>query len=241
MKIAVVVPALNEAVALPQTLQSLLAQARPADRLVVVDGGSADDTVAVAGRSGADAIVVTGRGRGGQVAVGVAACSEDVIVVGHADMLFPADALAATEAHLEGRPGCPGGCLGHRFDRPGWVYRAIECWDRRRAMRGYSYGDQAQFFRRDLVGAFPDLPLMEDVELAGRLRRLGRPAYLDRPVTVSGRRYARLGWVRVMWTNWTLRRAYEREGPDACWRLYRRYYSSRPPRKAANPATPWRP
>ncbi|HKB05189.1 MAG TPA: glycosyltransferase, partial [Gemmataceae bacterium] len=232
MRITVVVPALNEAVALPTTLRSLFAQTRTADRVVVVDGGSADDTVAVARQVGAETLVVPGRGRGGQVAAGVAACSEEVIVVAHADMLFPPDALAAVESFLVRRPDCPGGCLGHRFDRPGWAYRAIEWWDRRRAIRGYGYGDQGQFFRRDVL-EFPDLPIMEDVELARRLRRLGRPVYLDRPVTVSARRYERQGWLRVMWDNWMIRRAYESEGPAAAGRLYERYYRSRPPRKPA--------
>jgi glycosyltransferase involved in cell wall biosynthesis len=221
VRLAVVVPALNEAAALPDTLQSLLPQARPAD--LVVDGGSGDDTVAVARRFGVDTLVAEGRGRGGQVASGLAACAEDVVVVAHADMLFPADALAAVEAYLGRHPNCPGGCLGHQFDRPGWAYRAIEWWDRRRAMRGFSYGDQAQFFRRAAL-EFPDLPLMEDVELARRLRRIGRPAYLDRPVTVSGRRYERVGWPRAMWANWRLRRLYRRDGAAACWRLYQDYY-----------------
>ncbi|MBO0698756.1 MAG: glycosyltransferase [Zavarzinella sp.] len=224
MKVAVVVPALNEGGGLAAMLRSLLAQTRPADRLMVIDGGSADDTVTVARGFGADTLIVPGRGRGGQIAAGVAGCSEDVIVVAHADMRFPPDALAAIDAHLRSHPACPGGCFGHRFDRPGWAHRAVEWWDRRRAMRGHSYGDQAQFFRRDRLGPFPDLPLLEDVELARRLRMLGRPAYLDRPVTVSARRYERLGWLRVMAGNWMIRRAYERDGPAACWRLYRRYY-----------------
>jgi glycosyltransferase involved in cell wall biosynthesis len=236
VKIAAVVPALNEAVALPATLQSLLAQTRPADRLVVVDGSSGDNTVRVARQFGADTLVVPSRGRGGQVAAGVAACSEDVIVVAHADMVFPPDALEAIDAYLHIHPACPGGCLGHRFGHPKRVYRAIEWWDRRRAMRGRSFGDQAQFFRRDMldrVGGFPDLPLLEDVELARRLRKLGRPAYLDRPVTVSARRYERLGWWTVMAANWRIRRAYDRKGPEACWRLYRHYYAGKVATKMA--------
>jgi hypothetical protein len=103
----------------------------------------------------------------------------------------------------------------------------IEWWDRRRAMRGHSFGDQAQFFRRERLeraGGFPELPLMEDVELARRLRRLGRPAYLAVPVTVSSRRYERLGWPRAMWMNWRLRQILRRDGEAACWRLYRQYY-----------------
>ena len=60
------------------------------------------------------------------------------------------------------------------------------------------------------VGGFPDQPIMEDVELSRRLRMLGRPAYLDLPVTVSPRRFERVGWWRAAWANWTFRRAYRR-------------------------------
>jgi rSAM/selenodomain-associated transferase 2 len=227
MTLAVVLPALNEASVLPRTLASIRNQSRPPDRLVVVDGGSADDTVGVAERSGAQVIVASGRGRGGQIAAAVANSCERSIVVAHADMIFPPAAFGTIRDFLTRHPGCPGGCLGHRFDSPKWMFRAIEWWDRRRAMRWHSYGDQAQFFRREMlerVGGFPDLPLMEDVELARRLRRLGRPAYLDLPVTVSARRYERLGWPRVTYANWRLRRAYEQSGPEVCWSIFRRYY-----------------
>jgi hypothetical protein len=173
-------------------------------------------------------LTIVGRGRGGQIAAGLGACENDVIVIAHADMEFPSIALATIESFLMRHPVCPGGCLGHCFDSPRWVYRAIEWWDRHRAMRGHSFGDQAQFFRRDMLeqaGGFPELPLMEDVELARRLRQLGRPVFLDVPVTISARRYERLGWWRVMWTNWRLRQTFRREGEAACWRLYRRYYA----------------
>jgi len=229
MTLAVVVPALHEAAILPQTLESIRNQSRPPDRLVVVDGGSADETVAVAERSGAEVLVVPGRGRGGQIATGVANSREEIIVVAHADMVFPTAAFGTIRDFLTRHPGCPGGCLGHRFDSSKRIFRAIEWWDRRRAMRGHSYGDQAQFFRRETLeraGGFPDLPLMEDVELARRLRQLGRPAYLDVPVSVSARRYKRLGWPRVMFANWRLRRAYEQSGPEVCWSIFRRYYGN---------------
>ena len=65
---------------------------------------------------------------------------------------------------------------------------------------------------------------MEDVELARRLRRLGRPLYLDLPVTVSARRFERLGWWRAVWINWACRRAYRRGGVSACQAIYHRYY-----------------
>lgn len=227
LTLAVVVPTLNEQNALPSLLDSLRAQSQPAQRILVSDGGSTDATVAEAQRGGADLLIAPKRGRGGQIAAAVAGLTEDIVLVAHADMRLPAEALACVRRELAERRDCPGGCLGHRFDRVSLVLRVVEWWDRRRARRGESYGDQAQFFRRELLhsaGGFPDQPLMEDLELSRRLRSLGVPVYLDVPVTVSARRFVRLNWWRVMWTNWSLRRRYRRDGLAACSELYDRYY-----------------
>jgi len=225
LTLAVIVPALNEEANLKAMLRSLRTQSEPAERVLVVDGGSRDRTAAVAGELGADVRIVPGGGRGGQIAAGVACVSEKIVVIAHADMRFPPDALARIRRRLAEDLACSGGCLGHCFDSPRLVYRLVEWLDRRRARRGRSYGDQAQFFRRDvLVGGFPDQPIMEDVELARRLRSAGHVAYLDVPVTVSPRRFERLGLVRTAWTNWRFRRAYERHGLTACGGIHARYY-----------------
>lgn len=227
LRVAVVVPTLNEGRHLAAALASLAAQTVPAERVVVADGGSADRTVEVARKYGANVQITSGRGRGGQVAAAVAQLDDDVVLIAHADMVFPPTALEAIRMHLDANPDCPGGCLGHRFDTPRRVYRVMEWFDRRRGMRGESYGDQAQFFRRDRLGeagGFPDLPMMEDVELSRRLRRLGRSAYLDLPVTVSARRFEHRGLVWVVWTNWRSRRAYRAGGAAACRMIHERYY-----------------
>ncbi len=221
------IPALNEAARLELTLRSLLAQSLPAERLLVVDGGSRDGTVATARALHAQVLVVPDRGRGGQIAAGVAVLSEEVVVIGHADMVFPAVALESVRRHLTAQPTCPGGCLGHRFDSRKMIYRLIEWLDRRRAKRGEPYGDQAQFFRRAWlasVGGFPDQSMMEDVELSRRLRVLGRLVCLDVHVTVSPRRFERLGWWRAAWQNWSFRRVYRQRGLAACREIYERYY-----------------
>ena len=227
IRLAVVIPTLNEEQSLPATLKSLLKQTEPPDRLLVADGGSYDGTVAIARKFGADVLTIAERGRGGQIATAAATVTEHAILVAHADMFFPSQALADVRRKFHDDPSCPGGCLGHRFDREAFIYTLIAFYDGWRARRGESYGDQAQFFRRELlarVGGFPDQPIMEDVELSGRLRQLGRPCYLDVPVTVSARRFERLGWRRVLWRNWRLRSAYRRGGAAACAAIYRRYY-----------------
>jgi hypothetical protein len=54
------------------------------------------------------------------------------------------------------------------------------------------YGDQALFVRAEIfhaIGGFPEMPLMEDLELSRRLRRRGRIRTVRDCVRVSGRRF----------------------------------------------------
>jgi len=228
-RLVVVIPTLNEEAVLAATLVSLAAQTEPATEIVVADGGSMDSTATVAEKHGARVIIASKKGRGCQIAAALKQIDEDVVLIVHADMIMPATALAMIRARLEVDASCPGGCLGHRFDSPRTIYRWIEWGDRRRALRGMSYGDQGQFFRRELLercGGFPNQPIMEDVELSRRLSRLGRPAYIDCPVLVSPRRFERLGWPQVMFHNLRFRLAYRCGGARACEAIYRRYYST---------------
>jgi rSAM/selenodomain-associated transferase 2 len=227
MSLAVIIPTLNEETSLPGLFESLKGQSAPAERVIVADGGSADETVQVARRHGATVVRAPGRGRGGQVSAALPEAAAEVVLVAHADMRLPGNALAAIRTVLAGAPDCPGGCLGHRFDRRTVVLRLVEWFDARRARRGESYGDQGQFFRVGLLrtaGGFPDQPIMEDIELSRRLRSIGRPVYLDVPVVVSARRFERLGWARVLWSNGLLRRRYRLAGLACCLDLYRSYY-----------------
>ena len=228
-RFAVVIPTLNEEAVLAATLGSLAAQTEPATEIVVADGGSTDSTAALAEKHGARVIVTSKKGRGCQIAAALKQIIEDVVLIVHADMIVPTTALAMIRARLEADASCPGGCLGHRFDSPRTIYRWIEWGDRRRALRGMSYGDQGQFFRRDLLerqGGFPDQAIMEDVALSRRVSRLRRPAYLDCPVLVSPRRFERLGWPRAISRNLLFRFAYRCGGARACEAIYRHYYST---------------
>ncbi len=230
LSVSVVVPVRNEETQLSYTLESLLNQTAPPEQVIVVDGGSRDRTREVAASFPVELLTVTSGGRGNQIAQGVAVARGAIVVIAHADMVFPTNSLERIRQHLMEHPACPGGALGHRFCPPRWRYRLMEWCDARRAQRGNSYGDQAQFFRREWLnaaGGFPALPIMEDVELAKLLRKLGPSAYLDCPVVVSPRRFERLGFIRAIWQNWRFRRAYHRSGLAAVQSIFDIYYPSR--------------
>src|SRR6185503_6190357 len=104
----------------------------------------------------------------------------------HADTALPAGAGAAVLGAL-GDPAVVGGRFDVRLDSRRPLLRVV-AWlmNRRSRLTGISTGDQGIFVRRaafDALGGYPDIPLMEDIELTRRLKRLGRLASLDLRVT----------------------------------------------------------
>jgi hypothetical protein len=101
-RVAAVIPALDEAAALPLVLRELPPGA--VEEVVVVDGGSVDGTVEAATEAGARVVVETRRGYGRACAVGAAATDAEVIVFldgdGSDDPAFVPDVL---EPVLAGR------------------------------------------------------------------------------------------------------------------------------------------
>lgn len=202
MKIGVVIPARNEAATLSDLLSTLTPFREADDPIVVVDDGSTDGTGAAARQAGVEVLAADAKGRGWAVARGVENVSAgvDAVLVLHADMRVPADARTSLVSALRENPDAVGGALGHRIDDPRFRFRAVEWGNRFRARRlRLPYGDQAQFFRPDALraeGGFPRQETLEDLELALRLRRAGPTVYLDCPVTIPTRHWAR-GVVRA--------------------------------------------
>ena len=221
--LSIVVPALNEAAGIVATLQALAPLRARGVELLLADGGSTDGTAALAA-PWVDAVVQAPRGRALQMNAGAARARADVLLFLHADTLLPAGAdglvLQAVAA---------GACWG-RFDvdiqgRP-WMLRVVAAlMNLRSRATGIATGDQAMFCTRTAfaqVGGFPLQPLMEDIELSRRLKRLGLPACLRARVRTSGRRWEQRGVWRTILLMWRLRWRYWRgASPDSLARAYR--------------------
>lgn len=202
--VSVVIPVLNDAASLRRLLDDL----RDTNfEIVVVDGGSDDDSLSVA--SGVGRVVSGPRGRGDQMAVGVAAANGDWLWFMHADTRLSPRVIAALLDRLD-KPRW--GFFSVRLDGGSWAYRMIEramSW--RSAASGIATGDQGIFVHRELldaVGGVPRQPLLEDVELCRRLRRLAKPVVLWEPLVTSSRRWERHGIARTILVMWWLRLCY---------------------------------
>jgi len=103
MKVAVIIPALNEAGCIGDLVTEALAQ--PVDQVIVADNGSTDDTGAVAQQAGAHVVREPRRGYGYACTAGVATSDDaDVLVFLDGDYSFLPGEIPALLAPLrEGR------------------------------------------------------------------------------------------------------------------------------------------
>ena len=193
MHLSVIVPVLDEAGRIGQQLAEL--RAIPGiGEVVVVDGGSRDGTPDIARAAPGVRVIAAPRGRGTQLNAGARAARGDVLLFLHVDTSLPVDTAAWIVRALADR-GVVAGAFRIRTvadTGPRWVAPLLRLADLRSRVTHLPYGDQAVFVRRDVferVGGFPDQPLMEDVELARRLRRAGRIVTVAGVVQVSGRRF----------------------------------------------------
>jgi rSAM/selenodomain-associated transferase 2 len=202
MRLAIVVPTLNEEAGLRRNLPAALAAA---DQVVVSDGGSTDGTLAVAGELGAR--IVTGPpGRGGQLTRGAWATDAPLLLFLHADTRLPPDGVSRVREAVAG--GAVGGGFLVRFDTGGSLLRLGErLINARTHLTGLPLGDQAQFATREAFRAldgYRDWPILEDLDFALRLRRLGRTVLIPSPVTTAARRFVQQGVVKTVATNWLI-------------------------------------
>jgi len=210
MRLSVVVPALEEAAGIAATLAALQPLRALGHEVVVVDGGSRDATRAIA-RPLADRVLDARPGRSAQMNAGARAAAGDTFLFLHADSLLPAGAADAIERALAG------GARWGRFDvtiagRPRVLRVVAAMMNLRSRLTGIATGDMGIFVERalfDAAGGFAEIPLMEDIALSKKLKRLGgRPACLRERITTSGRRWEARGPWRTIVTMWRLRLAY---------------------------------
>jgi rSAM/selenodomain-associated transferase 2 len=210
MKISIIIPVLNEAALIVQTLSALQPLRAAGHELIVVDGGSDDATIPLSERF-ADQIIRSSKGRSQQMNTGAKLAKGGIFLFLHSDTLLPegGDHLIIKgmergrkwwgrfDVHLSG---------GHFLLR---IVEWLMNW--RSRITGIATGDQAIFVQKKIfetVGGFPNIDLMEDIALSRLLKRIGPPLCLWRRVITSSRRWERNGILRTVLFMWFLRLAY---------------------------------
>jgi rSAM/selenodomain-associated transferase 2 len=241
-RLSVIIPALDEEASIARAILSCR-EAGPCE-VIVVDGGSRDRTAEIA-RGRADAVIEAKRGRATQMNAGAAVAGGEILLFLHADTLLPRGAVPVVLGALQD-PAVIGGAFRVRLAASSGVGRYVRAalgitgrmiGARASVSRSYS-GDQAIFVRADAfraVGGYPEIPLMEDVELSRRMLRSGKTVLLPLRVETSGRRWETWGPLRTVLFMWRLRTGYLLgRTPSRCAEAYRRG----PPLKRREPPPP---
>ena len=216
MAVSIIIPALNEARALPATM-ACLHRLHPAPaEIIVVDGGSDDGTAALAKLNGASLVLSTTGGRAAQMNLGAAHATGDLLCFLHADTDLPSDFVDLTTQVLADRDTALAGFLsimrGPRgVRRITTAHNFLKTWYAPLLFRPFSFfngcrllfGDQVMVCRRadfEAVGGWSaDQVIMEEADLCLRMVRggFGRVRQVPRKVWSSDRRVAEWGFWRA--------------------------------------------
>lgn len=222
-RLSIVIPALNEATSMVQTLQPLQPLREQGVEVIVVDGGSTDGTPELAA-AWASQVLHSPRGRARQLNAGAQAAQGDILLFLHADTQLPSHALEHILNAVDR------GAVWGRFDvqivgKPFMLKVVGALINVRSRLSGIATGDQAIYVQRhafEAVDGFPDQPLMEDVEISRRLKSLAPPHCHRLKVSTSGRRWEQRGVWRTIVLMWWLRWRYWRGAdPSELARAYR--------------------
>lgn len=196
--LSIIIPTLNAAPQLRHLLPDLMAgvQSGLICEVILADGGSTDDTAAMADATGAE-LATASPGRGTQQAHGADLAKGDWLLFLHADSHLPENWPELVANHMASHPTKAAYFL-LKFDSSHPMARVTAAWANLRSrLFGLAYGDQgllipAALYRR--AGGHPDIPLMEDVALARKLKGQMRP--IAGVIQTGADKYADRGWVR---------------------------------------------
>jgi rSAM/selenodomain-associated transferase 2 len=201
--LSVIIPTLNEAANIRETIASIC----PHDRIeiIIVDGGSTDETIAIANELGINKIFVA-KGRANQMNIGAKSARGEILLFLHADTKLPPAFDRSIVEVMSGKYSIPiAGAFNLQIDSPKLSLRVVEWLVKWRSrLFQMPYGDQAIFMTAQTwrsIGGFPELPIMEDFELMRRLKRQGSIVTIGPPVLTSARRWLHRGVIQTTIVN----------------------------------------
>ena len=199
--ISFIIPTYNESRYIQNTLNKLLEIIELEDEVIVVDGQSEDNTVALIKRFSKVRIIENcKRGRAVQMNRGAEVSNNNYLLFLHADTVLSKLGLKALKNTLK-NDNVYWGWFKMRFDSNKYIYRVLEkLAEFRNDLIQEPVGDHGIFVRKTLfqqIGAYPEIQLMEDVELITKLKKLHNGNKINIPIFTSPRRFENSGIIKT--------------------------------------------
>lgn len=199
MRISVIIPVYHEEGLIESTISSIRINAGisgSAAEIIVCDGVPGDSTLKAIKDS--DVIKVpSAAGRAKQMNTGAKAATGEIFLFLHADSTLPGNAFRLIQETLRD-PKISGGAFFLKIESPHpFVWLAAFFTNIRCALTRVPYGDQGIFIRKEVFeafGGYPDIPIMEEVELMRILKKRHlRIKILRKKIRTSARRWEKQG------------------------------------------------
>jgi rSAM/selenodomain-associated transferase 2 len=198
-QLSIIIPALNEADALPNIIASLTEQLDIRSQIIVADGGSTDGTLAFAEQHPQIELVHAPAGRGLQMNEGATQAKSEWLLFIHADSLIK-DPKLLTHALRQSHPDIAGHFSLSFFDRTeehALRYSVLEA-KSKLTKENTTNGDQGLLIHRDLFVASGRFStrwhFLEDQTVNERLRKQGKLTLLRGCLHTSARRFEKEGF-----------------------------------------------
>jgi rSAM/selenodomain-associated transferase 2 len=224
-KLSIVIPVFHERESINPLIDHLHALGEGKDYEIIVVDGSPDGNTVKDVKDKNVIKIVSRQGRARQMNTGADAAKGEILLFLHADTKLPENAfMNIIEIMQDGT--YVGGAFDLELETDRKSLRFI-AWTARIRVRytHIPYGDQAIFIRKDYfdsIGGYRDLPLMEDVELMERIKKLGGKIHIMRDsVQSSPRKWLQDGIFYTTLRNHMIRILYSLGvSPDKLARLY---------------------
>jgi len=213
---SVIVPVYNEGERLLGFVQQTIDLIGRENQVIVVDGGSNDESInqiRSLAKVEKNLIVISApKSRAIQMNAGAKLATADNLVFLHADTTLPRCAL--TELVHFSSSESVWGRFDLKLNNGALRYKTISWFiNKRSRLTSIATGDQAIFVRRatfEKINGYVAQPLMEDIELSIRLKRISKPYCIKKVVITSARKWEKEGVIKTVWLMWKLRAAYAR-------------------------------
>ena len=210
--ISIVIPTYNESAIIRRTLVWLKITISSEDEIIVVDGSSEDNTMEIVKTFPVVKLITTKRGRAVQMNAGAKIANGEYILFLHADVLLNEDCISMLKNQIRENE-IQWGWFPIKLDSPRFIFRVLETGaNLRNRLTGTPLGDHAIFVKRDMfckISGFPEIPIMEDLELTRKLNAISKGVEVKSPIKTSVRRFENSGIIRTFFRMWILRILYD--------------------------------
>ena len=197
--ISIIIPAKNESQNIHKNLNHLQELRKlHICEIILVDGGSTDNTVKVANNL-VDHVLKTKSGRAVQQNIGASIARGNILLFLHADTYITIEQLLFIKNINKNKIW---GFFKIRFNNEKIKYKILSFFiNLRSKIYSYGTGDQVLYVKRNIfnkIRGFPNLMIMEDIEICSILKRISAPLIINSHVATSSRRWDKDGFIKTI-------------------------------------------